>query len=99
MQLNYLIFDASDDGEGIGTWEAMASVRATDLAAVLAEARAVLAAAERRAPGPRGPLDEDGLWDATLDQHPDGGDRTRVTLTITGPWVWGEELLANPDGT
>jgi hypothetical protein len=25
MTLQYLIFDASDDGEGTGTWEAMAS--------------------------------------------------------------------------
>jgi hypothetical protein len=90
--LHYLIFDASDDGEGTGTWEAMASVRAADLLAVLAEAQAVLAEAERRAPGPRGPLDEDGVWDATLDQHPDG-ERTAVTLTLTGPWAWGEALI------
>ena len=41
MSLNYLIFDASDDGEGTGTWEAMASVREADLPAVLAEAQAV----------------------------------------------------------
>jgi hypothetical protein len=92
MPLNCLIFDASDDGEGTGTWEAMASVRAADLSAVLAEARTVLLAAERSAPGPRGPLDEDGVWDATLDQQADG-DRTLVTLTLTGPWAWGEELL------
>jgi hypothetical protein len=92
MTLNYLIFDASDDGEGNGTWEAMASVYAADLPAVLAEAQAVLAAAERRAPGPRGPLDEDGVWDAALDQHPDG-ERTAVTLTLTGPWAWGEALI------
>ena len=92
MTLNYLIFDASDDGEGIGTWEAMASVRGADLPAVLAEAQAVLAAAERRAPGPRGPLDEDGVWDADLQQHTDG-DWTTVTLTITGPWAWGEALV------
>lgn len=93
MTLNYLIFDASDDGEGTGTWEAMASVRAADLPAVLAEAQAVLAAAERRAPGPRGPLDEDGVWDADLQQHRDG-DWTRVTLTVTGPWGWGEGLIS-----
>lgn len=99
MQLNYLIFDASDDGEGTGTWEAMASVRPADLAAVLAEASALLAVAERCAPGPRGPLDEGGSWDASLDQHPDGADRTRVTLTLTGPWAWGEALLEAPDGT
>lgn len=94
MNLQYLIFDASDDGEGTGTWEAMASVRAADLPAVLAEAQAVLAAAERRAHGPRGPLDEDGVWDADVQQHSDG-DWTTVTLTITGPWEWGEALVAS----
>ncbi len=94
MSLHYLIFDASDDGEGTGSWEAMASVRAADVPAVLAEVQAVLAAAERHAPGPRGPLDEDGVWDAALDQHSDG-DWTTVTLTITGPWEWGEALLAS----
>lgn len=92
MTLHYLIFDASDDGEGTGSWEAMASVRAADLPAVLAEARAVLDAAGRSAPGPRGPLDEGGIWDASLDQRSDG-DRVEVTLTLTGPWAWGEMLL------
>ncbi len=94
MSLHYLIFDASDDGEGTGTWEAMASVRAADLPAVLAEAQAVLAAAERLAPGPRGPLDEGGVWDADVQQHSDD-DWTTVTLTVTGPWEWGEALVAS----
>lgn len=93
MPLNYLIFDASDDGEGTGSWEAMASVRAANLPAALAEVQAVLAAAERRAPGPRGPLDEDGVWDADVQQHTDGG-WTTVTLVLTGPWAWGEALVA-----
>ncbi len=92
MTLNYLIFDASDDGEGTGSWEAMASVRVTDLPAVLAEAQAVLAMAERHAPGPRGPLDEGGMWDADLQQLTDG-DWTTVTLVLTGPWSWGEGLM------
>lgn len=35
--LQYLLFDASDDGEGTGTRDAMASARAADLCAVLAE--------------------------------------------------------------
>ncbi len=94
MSLQYLIFDASDDGEGTGSWEAMASVRATDVPAVLAEVQAVLTAAERHAPGPRGPLDEGGVWDADVQQHSDG-DWTTVTLTLTGPWAWGEALVAS----
>ncbi len=92
MTLHHLIFDASDDGEGTGTWEAMASVRATGLPAVMAEVQAVLAAAERHAPGPRGPLDDGGAWDADQQVQTDG-DWTTVTLTITGPWAWGEALV------
>ena len=61
MALNYLIFDADDDGEGTGSWEAVASVRRADLLAVMAEVEA---------------------------------DWTAVRLTLTGPWDWGEALLA-----
>lgn len=91
--LHYLLFDASDDAHGTGTWDAMASVRAADLPAVLAEVQQVLTAAERYSPGPRGPLDEGGTWDA--EQHTQiDGDWQTVTLTLTGPWAWGEALVA-----
>lgn len=93
MTLEFLLFDACDDGEGTGTWEAMASVRAAQVPAVRAEVCAVLDAAERRSPGPRGPLDDGGVWDADEQVQADG-DWTRVTLTLTGPWAWGEALLA-----
>ncbi len=93
MALRYLIFDASDDGADTGTWEAMASVRAPHVAAVLAEARQVIDAAEAQSPGPRAPLDEGGAWDALLQLHPEG-DWTVITVTLTGPWDWGEALLA-----
>ena len=94
MPLNYLIFDAADDGEGTGSWEAVASVRRADLPAVMAEVEAVLARAQREAPGPRGPLDEGGAWDADQLVQTEG-DWTTVTLTITGPWAWGEALVAH----
>lgn len=83
-------------------WEAMASVRAADrathLPAVEAEAQAVIGWAERHAPGPRGPLEEGGTWDAAVDVA-DDGDWLRFTLTVTGPLAWGEALVArfNPD--
>jgi hypothetical protein len=93
LTLSYLIFDASDDGGGTGSWEAMASVRAPDVAAVLAEAQQVIDAAQAQSPGPRAPLDEGGAWDALLQLQPEG-DWTVVTLTLTGPWEWGEALLA-----
>lgn len=93
MSLHHLIFDASDDGQGQGSWEAMASVRAERLPKVMAEVEAALAAAAQDAPGPRGPLDEGGAWDAELQvQHE--GEWTTVTLTLTGPWNWGEALVA-----
>ncbi|AOW11824.1 hypothetical protein LPB72_08915 [Hydrogenophaga crassostreae] len=92
MQLNYLIFDASDDGEGTGTWEAMASVRDADWPDAKAEAQAVLSAAMSNEPGPRGPLDEGGAWDAD-EQTSRDGEWTTVTLTLTGPWEWGEALM------
>lgn len=97
MALTYLIFDAADDGEGTGSWEAVASVRRADLAAVMAEVDAVLARAEREAPGPRGPLDEGGAWDADTQVHEDCG-WTEVRLTLTGPWDWGEALMADFSG-
>ena len=96
--LQYLLFDASNDGADTGTWEAMASVRAADLPAVLAEVQQVLAAAERHRPGPRGPLDEGGVWD-TEQQVQTDSDWTTVTLTLTGPWEWGEALLAQCTST
>ena len=92
MQLQFLIFDASDDGEGTGTWEAMASVREHDVAALRAEVQAVLSAAQSDAPGPRGPLDEGGAWD-TDEQVSHDGEWTTLTLTLTGPWAWGEALM------
>lgn len=97
LPLQYLIFDASDDGEGTGTWDAVASVRAADLPAVWAEVHAVLAWAQQHSPGPRGPLDDGGTWDADEHQQTDG-NWTTVTLTLTGPWAWGEALVARWSG-
>lgn len=92
MQLHYLIFDASDDGEGTGTWEAMAGVRAYELASLSAEIQTVMQRALATEPGPRGPLDEGGVWDADEQITTDGEWHT-ATLTLTGPWEWGEALM------
>lgn len=94
MQLQYLLFDTSDDGEGTGTWDAMASVRASQLPEVMQEVQTVLDWAERHSPGPRGPLDDGGTWDADQLAQTEG-DWTTVTLTLTGPWAWGETLVAH----
>jgi hypothetical protein len=92
MQLQFLIFDASDDGEGTGTWEAMASVRADDLPLVSEEVQTVLQRALATEPGPRGLLDEGGAWDADEQTTTDGEWHT-ITLTLTGAWEWGEALM------
>ena len=94
MHLQYLLFDPSDDGEGTGTWDAMASVGAAQLPEVMKEVQAVLTWAETHSPGPRGPLDEGGAWDADQLVQTEG-DWTTVTLTLTGPWEWGEALVAH----
>lgn len=96
MPLHQLIFDATDNADGTGSWEAMASVRARQLPAVMAEVEAVLALAEHASPGPRGPLDDGGVWDAEVQTQAEG-EWTAVTLTITGPWDWGEALLQRLD--
>lgn len=92
MPLNYLIFEASDDGEGQGSWEAMASVRAEQRQHARAEVDEVMLAAERAAPGPRGSVDEGGCWDMALEER-DEGEWTSLVLTLTGPWEWGEALV------
>lgn len=94
MTLQYLLFDPSDDGESTGTWDAMASVRASQLPEVMKEVQAVLTWADRNSPGPRGPLDDGGAWDADELVQTEG-DWTTVTLTLTGPWAWGEALVAH----
>lgn len=97
MPLEFLIFDASDDGQGQGTWEAMASVRAERLPQLMAEVDAAERQAERDTPGPRGPLEEGGTWDAVVQVQAEG-EWTTVTLSLTGPWDWGEALVARLSG-
>jgi hypothetical protein len=98
MALQYLIFDASDDGEGLGSWEAVASVRADDRERLWAEVEALRAAAEADAPGPRGPQEEGGAWDLDVRSRADGA-WLEVTVTLVGPWTWGEALLARLGAT
>ncbi len=94
MSLQYLIFDACDDGDGTGSWEAMASVRSPQVAALRAEVQKVLEWAESNSPGQRAPLDDGGVWDAHHDSQTDG-EWVTLTLTIVGPCQWGEALLAH----
>lgn len=92
-------FDATDNGDGTGTWEAMASAAegSPALVAIQTEAQAVLRWLELQEPGPRGSEEEGGIWDVTLTRHNDQGWIV-LTLSLTGPWAWGEDCVAQLHG-
>ncbi len=66
MTLDYLDFDISEDAQGHGSFDAMASATPAQLPALRAEVVQVLDWAEREFAGRRGPLDEGGDWDYEL---------------------------------
>jgi hypothetical protein len=66
MSLRYLSFDFAEDGDGLGTLEAVASIWPGHVAAVHAEIVQVLTWAHAEFPGRRGPLDEGFDWDYDL---------------------------------
>ena len=72
--LDYLIFDYSEDEEGNGTWDAMASVSAARLSALIAEIESVLTWANRAFPGQRAAIEDGGDWDFDLQAQNDSGD-------------------------
>ena len=78
MQLQYLEFDFSDDGEGLGTFDAMASAAPAQLPALQAEVLRVLEWAQREFPGGPAPLDEGGDWDCELQ----GVQETATALDV-----------------
>ena len=67
MALNYLDFDYSEDEQGHGTFDAMASTATQHVAAVLEEIAQVLDWANAAFPDLRAPLDEGGEWDYNLE--------------------------------
>ena len=66
MQLQYLDFDFSDEESGRGSFDAMASVLAARLPALIAEVAAVLRWAHGSF-GTAAALDEGGAWDYALE--------------------------------
>lgn len=65
MALRFLDFDTSEDDAGRAVFDAMASVRPAQLAALQSEVATVLAWAHGEF-GEAGPIDEDGEWDFDL---------------------------------
>jgi hypothetical protein len=66
MSLNYLEFDYSEDADGVGTFDALATTAPAHNATVLAEVATVLAWAHHAFEAQRAPLDEGGEWDYDL---------------------------------
>lgn len=82
--MNYLIFDHSEDTEGIGTFEAMASVTADHLDAVHAEVASVLAWAFATFTDAHGPLEQGFEWDHDLQVLQESTTLHTVTLLLSG---------------
>jgi hypothetical protein len=83
MSLQFLEFDFSEDPDGGGSFDAMASVRPAQLAAVRAEIAGVLEWAETAFAGQRAPLDEGGEWDLDLQERVDGASPLWHVLTLS----------------
>ena len=83
MTLDYLDFDYSEDTEGIGVFDTMASTAPERAADVDAELALVLDWASASFPDRRGPVGDGGEWDYDLQATQEAGWRT-VTLSISG---------------
>ncbi len=66
MTLDYLDFDYSEDGQGNGSFDAIAAVSPAQWPALQAEVRRVLAWAHAEFPGERGAPEDGGQWDCEL---------------------------------
>ncbi|MBE7941092.1 MULTISPECIES: hypothetical protein [Ramlibacter] len=87
MELHYLDFEFSDEAQGRGSFDALASVAPVRLPALLAEVSAVLRWAARHF-GPAGALEDEGDWDFDLQAHAEpGGAALALEATgDTGEW-------------
>lgn len=66
MKLSYLDFDYSEDADGVGTFDAMASVSPAQIPALHAEISAVLVWAHQHWPNACGPSEDGGEWQYDL---------------------------------
>lgn len=92
MTLQYLVFDFTEDTEGIGTFEAMASTTPADAAQVEAEIAQMLAWAEAMFPNSRGALSDGAEWDFDLQEPDEGEARRTFVVSISGTTVFCEAL-------
>ena len=100
MALDYLDFDYSEDEDGNGTWDAMASVADSRWAALLEEVRQVLHWASHDFRGRRAPLEDGGDWDYDLSaQDDDHGRALRIRWDRAGDAVQAEAPQPGGYGT
>lgn len=92
--LQFLLFERSEGDDGTVTLDALASTRAAQHAAVLAEARRVLDWAEREYPGQQGPLEDGMTWHHELQVHEEAGGWIAVALTLSARSDVAEALQA-----
>ena len=84
-ELRYLDFDYSEDTEGHGTFDAMASTPPHKTPEVRAEIARVLAWAEATFPDARGPLEEGAMWDYDLQETQEDEPRfDTLTFSLSG---------------
>ena len=86
MTLRYLVFDYSEDTGESGSFDAMASVLAPQVAEVESEIAQVLAWINVRFPGMQGPIEDSGEWDFDLHviSENDPVPRQTYSLVIAG---------------
>ncbi|MDO9360507.1 MAG: hypothetical protein Q7T70_16140 [Polaromonas sp.] len=81
--LDLLEIDYSEDAQGNGTFELMASVRPEQVLTVRAAIDGVLAWAASAFPGQQAPLDDSGEWDFDLQESREDGWHV-FNLSISG---------------
>ena len=88
MTLEYLEFDYSEDEEGTGTWDAMASVKAERVPTLAAEITQLLQWAQRQFAGRQGAVEEGMDWDYDLQSQDDDGQPLPVHFDkANGQWT------------
>ncbi|MET4579788.1 hypothetical protein [Ottowia thiooxydans] len=92
MDLDYLIFDYSEDEHGISNWDAMASVGPDRVTAMASEIEQVLRWASHEFPSRQYAIDDGGDWDYDLQAMDDDGQQ----LTASFDSASGKLLLASP---
>ncbi|RZL62616.1 MAG: hypothetical protein EOP81_15785 [Variovorax sp.] len=95
MTLRWLDFDFSEDTEGIGTFDAMASTAPGRMSEVEAEIAEVIAWADATFPHQRGALDEGATWDCDVQElHEADGLRRTLVFSVSGTTVFCDALRA-----